>query len=247
MPPKQTSSPMLTPAEQKLLTCAARIMTAIKYREAHPERTFHYMEENLAMEMVRSLYLLRCSTIRAHYTQQHIMDVYESDPSSKEKPHRMHPAASALAWEQREAREQKRPPAYSTITFAQIKRRIAAVPASHPTWPTVLRATDLSAKAEADPKFTWWLVSEEEEVRMMAEQANRREDMGDMQEEEMEEEDAAEDVAEDAEEEKEEEEEEEEEEDEEEEEEEEEDEEEGEDEDEEEDEAMEEDGGVTGV
>ena len=107
MPPKQTSSPMLTPAEQKLLTCAARIMTAIKYREAHPERTFHYMEENLAMEMVRSLYLLRCSTIRAHYTQQHIMDVYESDPSSKEKPHRMHPAASALAWEQREAREQK--------------------------------------------------------------------------------------------------------------------------------------------
>ena len=163
---------MLTPAEQKLVTCATRIMTAIKYKEAHPERTFHYMEENLVMEMVRTMYLIRYSTIRAHYTQQYIMDIYKSDPSPKEQPHHMHPAVSALAWEQREAHEQNRLPAYSTITFAQIKRRIAAVPASHPTWPTVHRVTDLSAKAEADPQFTWWLVSEEEELRMMAEQAN---------------------------------------------------------------------------
>ena len=49
---------MLTAAEQSLLTCAARIMTAIKYKEAHPERTFDYMEENLSMEMVRAMYRL---------------------------------------------------------------------------------------------------------------------------------------------------------------------------------------------
>ena len=97
---------MLTPAEQKLLTCAARIMTAIKYKEAHLERTFHYMEENLVMEMVRTMYLIRYSTIRAHYTQQYITDIYKSDPLPKEHPHRMHPAASALAWEQWEAHEQ---------------------------------------------------------------------------------------------------------------------------------------------
>ena len=168
MPPKQTSSPMLTAAEQSLLTCAARIMTAIKYKEAHPERTFDYMEENLAMEMVRVMYRLLNLIIQTYFTQQCITNVYESDPSPKEKPHRMHPAASALAWEQRLALEEKRSPAYSSITFAQIKRRIKAVPTSHPTWPTVLSATDLATKAEADPRFTWWLVSDEEQAKQRA-------------------------------------------------------------------------------
>ena len=59
MPPKKTSLPMLTAAEQRLVVCAARIMTAIKYREAHPEKVFSYVEESLTMEMVCCIYLLQ--------------------------------------------------------------------------------------------------------------------------------------------------------------------------------------------
>ena len=139
------------------------------------------------MEMVRVMYRLLNSIIQTYFTQQCIMNVYESDPSPKEKPHRMHPAASTLAWEQRLALKEKRLPAYSSITFAQIKRRIKAVPASHPTWPTVLSATDLATKVEVDPRFTWWLVSDEEQAKQCAgegEMQVEEDDMGGIAEEE---------------------------------------------------------------
>ena len=86
----------------------------------------------------------------------------------------MHPAASALAWENRQAHFDKRPMAYCAITFDQIQKRIAAVPGTHPTWPPILHATDLSSIAEADARFTWWLWSDEEIKKRRAEQENQR-------------------------------------------------------------------------
>ena len=52
MPPKKLSEGLLSKPEQRLLESTARILTAIQYKEAHPEKTFNSFNENLAGEMV---------------------------------------------------------------------------------------------------------------------------------------------------------------------------------------------------
>jgi len=52
MPPKKLSEGPLSEPERRLLASAARILTAIQYREAHPEKMFSSFNENLAGEMV---------------------------------------------------------------------------------------------------------------------------------------------------------------------------------------------------
>ena len=43
----------------------------------------------------------------------------------------------------------------------QIEKCIRAVGTDHPTWPLVLRATNMAAKAEENIQYAWWLKAEE--------------------------------------------------------------------------------------
>jgi hypothetical protein len=52
MPPKKTSLPPLTDAEVLLMKIAARVFTAIKYKEAHPNEDHSNFQRNMTMEMV---------------------------------------------------------------------------------------------------------------------------------------------------------------------------------------------------
>jgi hypothetical protein len=53
MPPKKTSEPPLSKAESLLLKIAARIFTAVKHKERHPEENHINFQRNMTMEMVR--------------------------------------------------------------------------------------------------------------------------------------------------------------------------------------------------
>ena len=97
---------------------------------------------------------------KSYCTKTQLTKIYERNPTPKDKSHCVHPAVSALVWELKEAHLKKRAPKYDTITFAQIERRIAAKRADNPSLPPILTATNLSAVAEADDRFTWWLQSD---------------------------------------------------------------------------------------
>jgi len=53
MPPKKTSEPPLSEAESLLMKIAARIFTAVKYKENHPDEDHSNFQRNMTMEMVR--------------------------------------------------------------------------------------------------------------------------------------------------------------------------------------------------
>jgi hypothetical protein len=52
MPPKKTTEPPLSNAESQLMKIAARVFTAILFKEAHPNLNHDHFEENLSKEMV---------------------------------------------------------------------------------------------------------------------------------------------------------------------------------------------------
>jgi hypothetical protein len=52
MPLKKTSEPPLSEAESLLLKIAARIFTAVKHKEHHPEENHTNFQRNMTMEMV---------------------------------------------------------------------------------------------------------------------------------------------------------------------------------------------------
>ena len=93
--------------------------------------------------------------------QNVVTQIYVNNPTPKDRPHRVHPAVSTLAWEFREASLQGRAPKYDAITVRQIEKRIRAVGTDHPTWPLVLRAMNMATKAEENIQYAWWLKAEE--------------------------------------------------------------------------------------
>jgi hypothetical protein len=65
MPPKQTTEPPLSDEESQLMKIAARVFTAVLFKEAHPDLNHEHFETNLAKEMVRQrspikLFMLFC-------------------------------------------------------------------------------------------------------------------------------------------------------------------------------------------
>lgn len=57
MPPKKTSEPPLSDAETQLMKIAARVFTAIKFKEARSDLSHDHYESNLAKEMVRTEFI----------------------------------------------------------------------------------------------------------------------------------------------------------------------------------------------
>ena len=57
MPPKKPQRPNvdLSPAEQMLLLIAARINTAIRYKEANPDEDYSHYNDNLSEEAVSTM------------------------------------------------------------------------------------------------------------------------------------------------------------------------------------------------
>ena len=55
MPPKRTTEPPLTEPECALLDSAARVFTAIQYKEGHPGEDFTFYADHLGMEMASGM------------------------------------------------------------------------------------------------------------------------------------------------------------------------------------------------
>ena len=83
--------------------------------------------------------------------------VYRDFPTSKEKPHHLHPAIAALIWEYQVAVSEKRAPKYELITTKHISKHIEIAIRKYPLWPTILKASDLSSKAYENAQFVWWV------------------------------------------------------------------------------------------
>ena len=90
-------------------------------------------------------------------TQTNVRCVYRDFPTSKEKPHRLHPAIAALIWEYQVALSEKRVPKYELITTKHISKRIDIAIRKYPLWPTILKADDLSSRAYEKAEFVWWV------------------------------------------------------------------------------------------
>jgi hypothetical protein len=52
MPPKKSTESTLTEPERMLMQCAARIDTAMRYKEANPGMDYDYYLRNLSEEVV---------------------------------------------------------------------------------------------------------------------------------------------------------------------------------------------------
>ncbi|KAN0141867.1 hypothetical protein V8E53_000329 [Lactarius tabidus] len=79
MPPKKTSEPPLSEADSLLLKIAARIFTAVKHKEHHPEENHTNFQRNMMMEM------------------EHVKKIFADYPQAK-RVHHTHAALDAAAW-----------------------------------------------------------------------------------------------------------------------------------------------------
>ncbi|KAN0129413.1 hypothetical protein V8E53_012745 [Lactarius tabidus] len=79
MPPKKTSELPLSKAESLLLKIAARIFTAVKHKESHPEENHINFQRNMTMEM------------------EHVKKIFADYPQAK-RVHCTHAALDTAAW-----------------------------------------------------------------------------------------------------------------------------------------------------
>ena len=186
MAPKKTTSPPLSDPERALLDSAARILTALQYKEDHPEQDFPHFNENIGTEMVRGIQASKY--IRTNHIQTHILRMYTLYPPPENNPHRVHAAVAAVLWEYQVSQNEKRTPNYEAITTRMIAKRIDAIKKSFPLWPMVLKATNLSSKMMERPDLIWWLPKSEEEEKEKEKKAEDGEEDGEEEEEEEEEE-----------------------------------------------------------
>ena len=157
MPPKKTSELPLTKAEITLLDTAARIFTGIAYKETHPEMDDMELFGSVDLEMVRHINHFTLS-FNSDFLQMHIRDLYSIYPIEPGKPHCNHGAVVAVSMEYQSSVDEDRDPNYTAITTDKIKQCIASIAKKYPSWPAVLKSTDLSdVVAAQDDKVKWWL------------------------------------------------------------------------------------------
>ncbi|KAN0141767.1 hypothetical protein V8E53_000229 [Lactarius tabidus] len=136
MPPKKTSEPPLSEAESLLLKIAARIFTAVKHKERHPEENHTNFQRNMTMEM------------------EHVKKIFADYPQAK-RVHCTHAALDAAAWRYQVAKDSDCQPEYAAITVEEITKRMLG---ANRLWPMVLKSQDLSKEALAQPpEMHWWL------------------------------------------------------------------------------------------
>ncbi|KAN0131261.1 hypothetical protein V8E53_010965 [Lactarius tabidus] len=135
MPPKKTSELPLSEAESLLLKIAARIFTAVKYKERHPNENHTNFQRNMTMEM------------------EHVKKIFADYPQEK-RVHCTHGALEAAAWQYQVAKDNDCQPVYDTI-MSEITKCIQG---ANRLWPMVLKSLDLSKEAMAQPpEMCWWL------------------------------------------------------------------------------------------
>ncbi|KAN0141082.1 hypothetical protein V8E53_000838 [Lactarius tabidus] len=116
MPLKKTSEPPLSEAESLLLKIAARIFTAVKHKECHPEENHINFQRNMTMEM------------------EHVKKIFADYPQAK-RVHCTHAALNAAAWRYQVAKDSDRQPEYAAITAEELqdlsKEALAQPPEMH--------------------------------------------------------------------------------------------------------------------
>jgi hypothetical protein len=152
----------LSKGEKALLSIAARVCTAIQYRDDNPDDDHDTFRHNLEVEMVRT------SVIKInHFSnifQANIRDAYKQYPQHS-TTHRTHGALMIVGKEFQESVAQKREFDDSKLTTQVITDRCKWVKDTFPTWPPIFSDPDLSPLAMGQPsELHWWLPSQEDAV-----------------------------------------------------------------------------------
>jgi hypothetical protein len=155
MAPKNSS---LTEAESLLFPISARLLTAFRYKEAHPDGDFSHFVGKIEEEMVSHTYLSLLKKLMQ--SQQNLMTSIctKYPPTPPATLHMVHPIISVIIREWNRAAEERCPPNLDKITGKDIDIYCARLASTHPELPAILCSTDLSKHAmEQAPKKRWWL------------------------------------------------------------------------------------------
>lgn len=134
----------LTKIEEVVMRAAARLLTALEYREENPGGDFqHYLERiPLELELVSKMFQLAETRLETRLR-------FQTTP---------HPVLTIVGQLWRDAADEGRHPRLEDISLADIRKTCATMAKKHPDKPSVFFAKDLSRLAYALPRTDhWWL------------------------------------------------------------------------------------------